>query len=459
MTWDMTSWPPAERLSSGGRRPAVIGLAAAASSLPMLLGGAKGAEATIGVVLFAAYFLLVRVNTRAAFVTWIIAMAAVPPWLEVPVDHYTLTVPVVMSAIVVLSRIDMPWDRFSWTDLAVGCLVVLLVLADLRHTLPGFVEDQGLTQWALCYLAARRLYTLSADAIAGCLSVVGSILGGLAVLQTFIDFDMAKFAPFNFVTNLGQYQSWAPLQYRGGFLRAELTFGHSIALGGSLALCLPFALTTGTTRTRWLRTLLILGGTFATFSRGALIADGLVLLVGLLGSRATPTVRAVGTLLLTAIVVPLASLFASAISSATDTGTSTAYRVHLLSVFGYARPLGIAIQGFRFVPGQNFDFYGFQSIDSTILYVALYAGWLPTLLYVAPVVILAARGLRYEWRPLDTAVLSQIPLILTVAPLTQYQSFYWLVVGLAVSRPRAGQTRRLGRRLRWGLAQSDARST
>lgn len=407
----------------------------------MLMGlGSQGGLLVASLVLFVLFAAVARNSARWALILWLVTLTVFPPWLVMPIGliHKTLTFPAAASLAVVLGRMDREWPDGNTIDLIVALLAGTLVLGNFVHLVPSFIVNQGLFQWGLCYLAGRKLFTVVRADISPILANFGAVLGTLAVLQTALHFSVAKFPLLGHETSLRAYQTWARIQFRGGVPRAELTFGHSIALGATLALCLPFALRRPLTR-RYIFIAVLIGlGSACTLSRSALVADVIVVTFGLVFSSYKPARKVVIGAVLAAAMVPLYRRFVSTINdtaqSASQASSSGAYRAQLFGAFRYLKPLGVAIPGLTIAGSQNVNFHGFKSIDNSVLYVGLYAGGITAALYVLPFLVVVARAIRYGWRPIDIAIIGQIALVLTAAPLTQYQNFLWLMIGLAACR-------------------------
>lgn len=160
-----------------------------------------------------------------------------------------------------------------------------------------------------------------------------------------------------------------------------------------------------------------------------------VLAVSILISQVDKTKQVAAIALLGAAAVWVWIYFSGTVFAGSEVSASSDYRVHLLDLFRLTKPFGIALSSVVITPGQNVDFNGFGSIDNGFLYVALYAGTIMGILYLLPSIFVLVRAVRFRWRPIDVAFVAQIVLLLTVAPITQYQNFYWLFAGLAVNRP------------------------
>jgi hypothetical protein len=452
-----------DSLKARSVRAAILAIALLSAGLVAI--NPSGSIVVIGAISFASFLVVVRKNERWALIIWLALLAAFPPWIVIPLGpiHKILTIPAAASIVVILGRLDRTWPRFTAVDGVISVLFGLLLLGELFHLVPAFILDQAVLQWGLCYVAGRKLFRATMSEITTIMATFGAILGTLAILQTMLEFNAATMPILNHTTRPIAYQLWAPLQYRGGILRAELTFGHSIALGATLALCLPFALQRYHTRKYAIAALVIGLGTACTLSRGALVAEVIIVTFAILNSSYKPEIKLALTGLFGIVMIPLYSAFTTTVyssaQSASEATSSAAYRSHLLGAFHFLRPVGIAISGATIVAGQNVDFHGFRSLDNSFLYVGLYAGLFAAILYFLPLLQLVVRAFRTGWRPIDIAILGQLALFVSVAPLTQYQNILWLTIGLAVSRSvsRRQESRGLSERssLESGFRQVD----
>jgi hypothetical protein len=232
------------------------------------------------------------------------------------------------------------------------------------------------------------------------------------------------------------YSTWGDLQDRGGVLRAEGAFGHSLALGGALSLAIPFALSAPLHA--WQRLLIasaLLVAVTLTFSRTAMMCAiaAVVFSVLLQSGVGTPRLRvallasgsAIGVL-----AFPLVSrVFEQAGAEAED---SAAYRGELLSLISRMQLIGQS-PAFQRTPDGKAYFGTFRSIDSAVILTGLTYGLVPLLLLALVLVVALVLLVRGEATAGTVAVLSQLPALATVAFITQYTIFFWFVVGVAVT--------------------------
>jgi hypothetical protein len=229
---------------------------------------------------------------------------------------------------------------------------------------------------------------------------------------------------------------WAPIQTRGGVDRSEWAFGHSIALGGSIVLAIPFLINSSLrTRTKLLLLALMLGGVASTLSRGAMLAAGLTLVLSLLSSKIIRSGQKFLLLLASAvlgfyIVTGFAEVSETAGSEVTD---SSGYRVSLFNqLISTLQPIG---RSSAYANGANnqVQYGNFASIDNAFMALGLGFGWIAMLVVAIPFLAMGVRFLQRRASFAETALLGQLPVITTVAMITQYQVMVWLVAGLAAT--------------------------
>ncbi|PJI53448.1 hypothetical protein CTI14_28240, partial [Methylobacterium radiotolerans] len=127
----------------------------------------------------------------------------------------------------------------------------------------------SLLEWVIPYIWGRVvLARVTTDWITSTIAVVAIVAAALAVVEF-----LTSFNPFVLIPGSGVvYETWSPLQERGGVLRAEGAWGHSIALGAALAMSSAFVVAT-----RWrlfpkiTGIVLIATATVFTFSRAGLL--------------------------------------------------------------------------------------------------------------------------------------------------------------------------------------------
>ena len=94
--------------------------------------------------------------------------------------------------------------------------------------------------------------------------------------------------------------------------------------------------------------------------------------------------------------------------------------------------IGEAADSRRTAAGET-RFGAFHSIDSALIYFGLTNGLIPLALVVTVLLAALLLALRGRATPATLAIVAQLPAVATVALITQYAMFFWVVCGLAVS--------------------------
>lgn len=401
---------------------AVVLVAALAVRSPAL------GAAVIGVV---ALFLAMWKHPRVALTIWLLTFAFVPPWLGVSLSFY-LPATTLVGVLVLITSVGSPGWRLRRADLVIVGLIVVAGLGVTLDSSSSGVWASTVTQWLLSYLAGKAIISRTGTAFAGkAIVVIFAIVAVLAIVEL-----VAHWHPFAAIDlgNGGEYEIWSPIQQRGGLDRSEWAFGHSIALAGALSMSIPFILASNLRGGRKaLVLLLVLGGIVTTFSRGGLLAAAVGVLIMLLFQSTVPAKQKA---LFTALIVAGGLILTPTVSSVFDTaGTeasaSSGYRLDLLALIPTMQAIGrssSAIVG----PTGAVSYSRFGSIDNAFLQIGLEFGWIAMLLMLLPFAVLIVRILRKRATTADVALLSQLPMLATVAMITQWQSLVWLLAGFAV---------------------------
>lgn len=362
---------------------------------------------------------------RFALVVWLFSMVMVPSWVGIS----ALPVQSAVALLVILAIGGSLGIKLDWYD----CYFSLfLILAFLTVFLGGdgpigrTLLIEFIVKWALPYLVARVVLPASGlrfgtDAVA----VAFTGLGMFAICEFVLGFH-----PYTkFMTGAPGYETWGSIQIRDGLERSEWAFGHSIALGGSLALAVPFVLASSFDRRfKAMMIVFVFGGVACTLSRGALIAAGLTLLLCALAYLSMRGLRfamlTVGFAATVLAVVGPDQLMQFAFGTTAETQESATYRERLYETLMPA-----------LVPFGNSDYTPVStgaSIDSAFLYVGMHFGWVILFMLVLPLLVVVVRILRGRASNIEAGLLGQVPLLATVSLITQYQSLLFFVVGFAV---------------------------
>lgn len=363
---------------------------------------------------------------------WLVVVAFVPCWLEVVavVTFPPATVAGIFLLLVLSPLWPSVWCLGDWLGLGLflTCLAPIAVNGSTRTA--AFVV---ITHWAVGYALGRLIPSrVALDWVYRAVAVTFTLVsvGGL------LEFAFSK-NPFVLITaHNSDFHAWSGIQDRGGLARVEGAFGHSIAFGASVALAIPIALASRfQLRTRIVMVALMLGAEIVTFSRIGIACAvlGVSFTAMFAGDAISARLRGVLVALLfagAAAAMPfLASTFESAGSEASD---SASYRGDLTTLLPDISVLGLS-PARHVAPNGDLFFGQFRSIDSAMMLLGLTYGWLA--LIAAAVALAAAVYLvvARQATPPTIAIAAHIPALLSVALITQYETFVFFLAGLAVS--------------------------
>ncbi len=368
----------------------------------------------------------------AGLVFWLFTVCAMPVWWVLPVG-LDLRPATVGGLILLVTYLGGFPREFGPADLGVA----LIFFAGLFPIVFGGASVStvyGLaSQWILGYLLGRLVIgQVGEETTYRVLAIAFSIVGGLSIAEFLLDFHpWSLLGPRN-----GIYAIWGPIQYRGGLARSEGAFGHSIALGSSLALAVPFIFAA---RFRgWVRyglAVVVLGGVLVTFSRGALLSAGLsCLLVAVFGGRdfSRDSRRTAVMVVLSGALVSIPALSTVLAAAGDEAGTSADYRGRLLDLISAMAPLGVSSQQRTNFSGERY-IGTFQSIDSQLILTGLSYGWIVLLLGLAILVAGALVIIAGRATPGVVAIVGQAPALASVALITQYNILFWFIAGVGAA--------------------------
>lgn len=394
---------------------------------------------TVAAGAVAAGWYVARSSPRLVVVGWAGACFFVPIWVGVQAGLYFSVL--TGATVVALAAWSTTAISFSSIDLLVVGFVLLVLAAFLFGGATWGHVLIVMLGWFVPYVWGRVvLARVEPDWLYSCIAVVATGAAMLAIVEFF-----AGFNPFvEIVMPNGAWRTWHELQPRGGFVRVEGAFGHSIAFASSLAMSSVFVIVTRWPA--WVRLAcltVVVTAVGMSFSRIGLIglAVTLVLAVLVLGRWITRSMRlGVAILLLVAAAVALPMLVEVFTTAGEEAGGSAEYRSDLLGLFGELRPLGIAPSWTVLPTGETY--YGsFQSIDSELVLTGLRFGALPLVVLIVAIVAGVVSVLRGRATPAAVAIAAQIPAFAAVALITQYGYLVWFLAGVAVtsySRDRTG---------------------
>ncbi|MCW4385446.1 hypothetical protein OH146_06640 [Salinibacterium sp. SYSU T00001] len=394
--------------------------------------------ATVGVTAF----LAARRHPFLGFVTWIAVVCLVPYWFNLTLG-FDWSISALLAVLLVAALLPVRQARLGLADAVMAVIIACYLTASLLGDASLGSGVVLLGHWGLGYLLGRILpERVDMDRVT---LVIAFAFSGVAALGI-IEF-LTGVNPFVGLAAPGAlYETWGPLQERGGVTRVEGAFGHSIAFGCSLALAVPFVLAA---RLRsWLRTLmlvLILTATVLTLSRTAMVCVALALVLtlafsrGIVSGRFAALFAALGALVAAVLFPFLVSVFESAAEEAEG---SAGYRGDLLGLVDELELLGQS-SAFQRAPDGTTRFGEFDSIDSALILLGLNHGLLPLALVCALLVAATVLVAIRRATPATIALVAQIPAFATVALITQYAILVWFIAGLAVASQLA--TRPKGR--------------
>lgn len=366
----------------------------------------------------------------ASFIIWISTLTMVPHWMGLKMGVYLPPTTVVGLPLLFASWKGSPF--LLKIDVLIIVVSILMIVQILIGEGSRSATGAIVMQWGLSYAIGRSLPN-SIDARSIRKSLVAALLcvSALATVEYLLDWH-----PFTSMMgpNSGE-NAWAAIISRGGHARSEWAFGHPIALGGALCCAVPLVLSMKTAS--WKKTLaaaMLCLGVATTLSRGPLIGLAFTLILSVWALRDV-SARVRGLLVL--VLVPVGTYLILTISSvyASDSAAisaSTAYRQNVFSqILSDLHPFSAAT-GTQLVDGVTI-YRGFRSIDNSFLALAVNSGWiLPSLIFVALIPV-GIRIFRRKASPEEVALFGQLPVLLTVALITQYAVLVWFLGGLAVS--------------------------
>lgn len=394
--------------------------------------GAPSALLVIGALSGAVIALFVlRAVPRAAFAVWPAVLFLVPVWIGVSLGVHWPAIIVVTVLLLVVYRATVP---LLPVDLLMAAFVAVVLVLHVVGEVSLAATVTVMLDWVLPYMLGRMLLArVRTEWVASSVTVFAVIAAVLVVIEFVTSYNL-------FVQIPGSeplYSSWNTLQPRGGVLRAEGAFGHSIALGATLAMSCAFAIA-APWRAAWkfAAVTVIASATVLTFSRTGLITMVLTVVLSIwllpgIARRWRVTATGVGALA-GVFVLPLVQDVLGAAGE--EAAGSAGYRTDLLVLLGQVRVLGDAGQWQSLVDGDYYLGYFARSVDNAVVLTLLRYGAVPAILVFGVIVWAALQLRRGDARsPASVAVMCQLPGLVVVALITQYGVFLWFCVGLALS--------------------------
>lgn len=371
-------------------------------------------------------------GARPLFLVWLILTLLVPAWAGVTHNAFweagTLIALLVLPGLafhLLTTRIEVnPGD---------GLILLLLLVITIGVAVGGSPTGQaanffflGLVPYSIVRFLAPAL---ELDWVYRVLVAAMGLFALLAIIETATDFH-----PLTRAFSSSPTSFWSDIQYRSGISRSEVTFGHSLALGGCLAMAVPLALGCSFDR-RFKAGLLalLLTGVVSTQSRSAMIAALLGLALFFFARRFERARDRMIIMGATLAVVMLTVAFFLFFYTDRESVDSVIHRSNLYTeLLPDFNPVGIA-DGFS-ISGGSATLDGEEiSVDSAILQMGLLYGWAAIALALTGLAIPAIRLLRGRASLPDITLTSQIPVLFTVWLITQYYPMVWLLAGLVVA--------------------------
>ncbi|MCR8670843.1 hypothetical protein [Agrococcus sp. HG114] len=369
-----------------------------------------------------------RASPRTTFVCWTLVLCFVPVWIGVSVGFFWAAITLVTLAAVATSIEDVrltPVDGF----VAAFALLVLALFALRLATLSAAVI--AMLEWVLPYVWGRLvLARLPARFVVSTIAVVGTAAAALALVELVTGTNVFVLLPGG-----GPVETWADLQVRSDLVRVEGAFGHSIALGASLAMASACIIGSRWPAPWMLGALtVVVGAVVATVSRIGLITVALTIALSLVllpvARSARASIAALAGIAATLAVPFIGDVF---LAAGDEASASADYRGRLLSLASQVQVLGSAGDwSGRAVDGVYFGAFA-DSVDNTLLLIALRFGWIPVLLVVGVLAATVVGALRRPANAASIAVVGQIPGLFAVALITQFGMLLWFLIGLAAA--------------------------
>jgi hypothetical protein len=410
-----------------GRRAAVVAGWAVGAGLLTALFATDNVNRLLAALGAALLFTACWGRPKIALVVWMLAITMMPIWISV---HFFATLPMhcIVAVIAVAATIGRSRMTITRYDVYFALILGIALVAVLFGSSTGPLWAQLVVRWGIPFFATRVL--LSGTGIrfgTSLMAILFGVVGGLATIEFLLSWH-----PFvGLYVNNVEFNNWHGIQTRGGRDRSEWAFGHSIALGGALALSIPFvAQSTFRPPTKTLLFVAVFVGIVVTASRGAFVAAGLTSALCLLLSFRRQITRA--------FIIAVAAISAYLLASASNEwwniwarGASGEEQVS----FNYRNSLyssylsDVKLFGKSFIQVQGSEVH---SIDSAILRLGLEFGWVFLIVLMMPLALSMARVLIGNASFAELALVGQTPLFASVALITQYESLVFVVVGFAV---------------------------
>jgi len=352
---------------------------------------------------------------------YLAALMFVPAWVMLPLGQLPrMALLIVLGLGLVAGLFGLDAVRPVIFDVVLLTFVAAIIVVGIVGLVTANTMYQMIMWWTLPYLVGRTLAARTSVALV--YDTVAVLIGVVALLAIFEAATNHNY----FVEWFASGSHWERLQYRGGRVRVEGAFGHSIALGAVLGMSVPMV---WASRWRaWFRVVVLAAigvAAMLTYSRIGMLttmlalAASFVLLRKAMPARVRWTILGAGGVVAAVLVPTVIRVFDD---GAAEAGKSADYRVFLLSlvpklaVFGQATSPDVSI----------------ASVDNEFVLSGIRLGLLPLvvlLVFAAVGVVVAIR----RPNPGLIAMVAVLPGLTSVAFITQFTAFFWFSVGLGVS--------------------------
>ncbi|MBY6709503.1 hypothetical protein HQ308_22175 [Rhodococcus sp. BP-241] len=432
---------------------------AVAAILAVAAGVAVTVEPILGTAAMFAFVMVLAIwhRPRLGLGLWIASVCFVPYWVGIDVAGF-LPIPTLLGLVVVLAVATSSKYVPHVADLVVVALVVVAGAGVFLATSSLPVWFTMISHWAAAYAIARLVAVPAGIRWAENAFAIAFALVAVATTAEWI----LSWHPFESINLTNpSYETWGPLLERGGSVRSEWAFGHPIALGGALAMSVPFiwAASRFSVATRVIAMSFVGLAVASTQSRGSLIAVGLTLcLLFVFSPRGRRIPKQVLALVVAGGLVAGAIYYGQLTDSAgTEASFSSQYRVSMyrlvdtLSVIGRASSYSVRQDGTVY-------YERFSSIDNGFLALGLGFGYVAMAVAIGGMTVMVLRVIAREASLAEIALVGNLPVITTVAMITQYQIVVWFMVGLAVATAVAKKRLSPSGQVEGNSAQVDAMS-
>lgn len=388
---------------------------------PLLTIGALAAVAVIGATLkfpgFAVSAWLVVILFTPFWTTFYVAGVAIgPAFLNIPVA-LGLTIRAVHGAFKGNLR-----SKLTWLDAAMVLGVILVITSQIVFDQRAFLVTNVVVALFGAYVVGR----FARESVGRAFVVASVVLAAWGVVEFALNWHVFT-GWFAEVGGIGP-----AIQQRGGVARSEASLGHAIAYGATLTAALPF---TRSFKHPLVLQIILLIGVVSSVSRGPILAA--IMTFGFMLYLERASTRRIRSILLLVVGIAVASVVFTALydgsgqeelqSSSSARDDQLASTLALLRLFGPADGTQWDTVFSRYVTN------GTAIVDSTYLRFALDFGWIATVLLLVPVVIAAIRVLGRRAGSASIAVTGQIPVLLVTSMITQWQTVFYLLVGLMIA--------------------------